>query len=58
MNKMTQKQIKMRIEKLQGEIADIFMTDFMIMGDDPIGYVQSLIDTRNEEIEQLRKMLV
>lgn len=58
MSKMTQKQIKMRIEKLQAEILDILMTDFMVVGDDPIGFVQKMIDDRNAEIEELRRQLV
>lgn len=55
---MTQKQIRARIEKLQAEISDILMTDFMIVGSDPIGLVQKMIDDRNAEIEELRKQLV
>lgn len=58
MSKMTQKQIKQRIEKLQTEISDILMTDYMVTGEDPIGFVQRMIDERNAEIEELRKQLV
>lgn len=58
MNRMTQKQIRMEIEKLQTEISDILMTDFMVVGDDPIGFVQRMIDERNAKIEELRKQLI
>ena len=58
MSKMTQKQIRQRIEKLQAEISDILMTDYMVTGEDPIGFVQRMIDERNTEIEELRKQLI
>ena len=48
----------MEIEKLQTEISDILMTDFMVVGDDPIGFVQRMIDERNAKIEELRKQLI
>lgn len=55
---MTQTEIRAEIKKLEAEISDILATDFMIIGDNPVGFIEKMIDDRKVKIEELKKQLV
>lgn len=55
---MTQTEIRAEIKKLEAEISDILMTDFMITGDNPVGFIEKMIDDRKAKIEELKKRLI
>ena len=55
---MTQTEIRAEIKKLEAEISDILMTDFMVTGDNPVGFVEKMIDDRKAKIEELKKQLI
>ena len=54
-NRITQTEIRAEIKKLEAEISDILMTDFMITGDNPVGFIEKMIDDRKAKIEELKK---
>lgn len=55
---MTQTEIRAEIKKLEAEISDILVTDFMITGDNPVGFIEKMIDDRKAKIEELKKRLI
>ena len=55
---MTQAEIRAEIQRLETEISDILVTDFMVIGDNPIEFVQKMVDDRRAKIEELEKRLV
>ena len=55
---MTQTEIRAEIKRLEAEISDILVTDFMVTGDNPVGFVEKMIDDRKAKIEGLKKQLI
>lgn len=55
---MTQTEIRAEIKRLEAEISDILVTDFMVIGDNPVGFVEKMIDDRKAKIEGLKKQLI